>query len=78
MRIPLHQKWPDGTAVKFSAEARSAMHPVSVLDHPLTRPSLGETAVYTITNTQDLFHDVVLQETGQRYGVHWFEEAAAD
>lgn len=70
MNLPEHQTWPDGTRVRFTSEAREAM-----LEHPgcspLRKPSGGEGDIYTIENTDDSLHDVLLRETGERYGVLW-------
>lgn len=40
---------------------------------PLRTPSNGPDGVYTTDNTDDNLHDVVLRETGQRYGVNWLQ-----
>jgi len=75
MRNPEHQSFPDGTRVRFTDRAKQAMRPVSVLDTPLGTPALGADVLYTIDNTDDSFHDVVLRETGERYGVAWLTRA---
>lgn len=70
-----HQSWPDGTRVQFTQRALTSMRDRSALGAPLTTPSQGAEAVYTIDNTDDSFHDVILRETGQRYGVAWLTRA---
>lgn len=75
MHDPRYQTFPDGTAVVFNQHARQAMHPSSAIQHPLETPAAGADAVYTVTNTDDSFHDVILNETQQRYGVAWLEPA---
>lgn len=75
MRDPRYQTFPDGTAVVFNQHARQAMHPSSAIQHPLEAPAAGADAVYTVTNTDDSFHDIILNETQQRYGVAWLEPA---
>lgn len=70
-----YQVWPDGTQVRFTAEARTAMRSSPGITRPLRRPAAGATAVYTIDNTDDTLHDVILRETGERYGTYWLEAA---
>lgn len=73
MRDPRYQAFPDGAAVVFTQRARQAMQPSSAVQHPLDTPHAGADAVYTVTNTDDSFSDVILNETQQRYGVAWLE-----
>lgn len=70
-----HQRFPDGTRVQFTDEAREAMRKRPGVTRPLRRPANGSAAVYTIDNTDDTLHDVVLRETGERYGIYWLEAA---
>lgn len=70
-----YQIWPDGTEVVFTAEARTAMENRPGVTKPLRRPANGSAAIYTIDNTDDTLHDVVLRETGERYGIYWLEAA---
>lgn len=44
-------------------------------DLPLQTPGNGSDAVYTVDNTPDSLHDVILRETGERYGITWLEQA---
>lgn len=71
MNKPKHQKWPDGTRVRFSDEARKAMQKRPGITKPLAAPGNGPDVVYTIDNSDDAHHDVVLRETGERYGTYW-------
>lgn len=70
MNDPKHQAWPDGARVRFTAEAREAMQ-ARPGTKPLRAPALGPNTDYTIDNTDDGLRDVVLRETGERYGVLW-------
>lgn len=74
MNDPKHQAWPDGARVRFTAEAREAMQ-ARPGTKPLRAPALGPNTDYTIDNTDDGLHDVVLRETGERYGVLWLQSA---
>ena len=71
MNKPEHQKWPDGTRVRFTDEARRAMQMRPAFTRPLAAPGNGPDVVYTIDNSDDADHDVVLRETGERYGTYW-------
>lgn len=75
MRDVKHQFWPDGTHVRFTEEAREAMRPRRAGDHrlprPLRTPVGGSAGVFTIDNTDDTLHDVILRENGERWGVYW-------
>ncbi len=68
-----HQRFPDGTHVRFTAKAREAMQKRPGITKPLPTPSDGPDAAYTSDNTVDGLHDVVLRETGERYGTYWLE-----
>lgn len=71
MKNPEHQAWPDGTRVRFTDRAKASMRDLSALAAPLDTPANGADAIYTIDNTDDSFSDVILRETGERYGVAW-------
>lgn len=75
MKNRRHQRWPDGTRVRFKADAREAMIKKFPWDLPLQTPGNGSDAVYTVDNTPDSLHDVILRETGERYGITWLEQA---
>lgn len=64
MKNPEHQRFPDGSRVRFTAQARESM-----------TPRLGVDRTYTVNNTDDSFHDVILEETSERYGAFWLELA---
>jgi hypothetical protein len=68
-------RWPDGTLVRFNARARKAMQKSPGHQQPLKTPALGVEVAYTIDNTRDSFHDVILRETGERWGTYWLEAA---
>ncbi|MFF1880240.1 hypothetical protein ACFVVC_02060 [Pseudarthrobacter sp. NPDC058196] len=74
MNDPKRQAWPDGTRVCFTAEAREAMQ-AQPGTKPLRAPALGPNTFYTIDNTDDSLHDVLLRETGERYGTYWLQSA---
>mgnify|MGYP000852874434 CR=1 FL=1 len=74
MKDAKYQRFPDGTPVRFTDEARAAMRGRPGITKPLPTPRKGAEAVYTVDNTDDSLHDVVLRETGERYGTHWLEE----
>lgn len=78
MNKPKHQKWPDGTQVRFTEEARKAMQKRPGITKPLAAPGRGPDVVYTIDNSDDAQHDVVLRETGERYGTYWLTTADID
>lgn len=71
--------WPDGTRVVFTPSAKQAMtqhapsHPLHRYD--LRTPNGGADAVYTIDNTDDTLHDVILRENGERWGEYWLANA---
>lgn len=71
MKNTEHQAWPDGTCVRFTDRAKASMRDLSALAAPLDTPANGADAIYTIDNTDDSFSDVILRETGERYGVAW-------
>ncbi|WP_309135912.1 hypothetical protein [Brevibacterium oceani] len=71
-----YQRFPDGARVRFTDEAREAMRKRPGTTRPLRTPADGPVAVYTVDNTDDNLHDVVLRETGERYGTYWLEPAA--
>lgn len=79
MRDPRFQRFSDGTQVRFTDEARAAMKPRQAGDRrfprPLRTPAGGIDGVFTIDNTQDMHHDVILRENGERWGVFWLEHA---
>lgn len=68
---PLPPPWPDGTRVRFTAEARRSMD----RRHGLT-PLANPEAVFTIRNTDDDLNDVILTELDARYGTYWLEVVA--
>ncbi len=68
-----HQRFPDGTRVRFTDKARESMRGRPGVTKPLRTPGDGTDAVYTIDNTDDNLHDVILRETGERYGTYWLE-----
>lgn len=74
MNEPEHQRFPDGTRVRFTDEAREAMRKRPGTTRPLRTPADGPDAVYTADNTDDGLHDVVLRDTGERYGTYWLQE----
>lgn len=76
MNDPKHQPWPDGARVRFTDEAREAMQKRPGTAKPLRTPGRGPDAVYTIDNTDDVLRDVVLRETGERYGTYWLQRLA--
>lgn len=76
MKKTAYQTFPDGTRVRFTQEARDRMRQTSFVIKPLPTPGKGADAVYTIDNSDDLFHDVILRETGERYGAIWLEAVA--
>lgn len=82
MKDPERQWRPDGTRVRFSDDAREAMSAPKAGDHrfpkPLRQPVGGADAVYTMDNTDDALHDVILRENGERWGITWLEEADAE
>lgn len=67
------QVWPDGTRVRFTEKARAAMSRDSIR-RPLPTPANGADAIYTIDNVPDPLSDVILRETGERWGHQWLEE----
>lgn len=72
------QHWPDGTHVRFTEDARKAMTPgQGDYIKPLRTPVGGMHAVYTIDNTDDTVHDVILRENGERWGTYWLEAVDA-
>lgn len=77
-----HQRFPDGTAVRFTEEALQAMAAKRDGDmsypRPIRTPVGGGDAVYTIDNTDDLNHDVILRENNERWGVYWLREATPE
>lgn len=79
MNKPEYQTWPDGTRVRFSEDARKSMTPREPGDFrfpkPLRTPVGGADAVYTMDNTDDILHDVILRENGERWGIFWLEAA---
>lgn len=70
-----YQRFPDGTRVRFTDEAREAMRKRPGTTRPLRMPAGGSDAVYIADNTDDSLHDVILRETGERYGLYWLEAA---
>lgn len=71
-----HQKWPDGTQVRFTDEAKRLMkHDLNKPNRlPMPVPAGGAEAIYTIDNSDDILHDVILRENSERWGDHWLEE----
>lgn len=71
--------WPDGTAVRFTDDAKAAMTRAQPGDLSFPRnlrtPVGGADRVYTIENTQDSLHDVILVENGERWGIYWLVAA---
>lgn len=65
-----HGPWPDGTEVVFSDEAKSSMASDRTRSG-LPTPAGSPDAVYTIDNTDDGLHDVILRENGERWGIAW-------
>ena len=72
MRTPEFQTWPDGTRVRFTEEAQASMAGAGGFAKPLRTPVGGASAIYTIDNTDDNLHDVILRENGERWGTYWF------
>lgn len=79
--------WADGTAVRFTDEAKAAMTRARPGDLSFPRnlrtPVGGADKIYTIQNTADSLHDVILVENGARWGMFWLipadvEEVATD
>ncbi len=68
-----YQRWPDGTSVVFTQEAKDAMLNSPSWKKPLRAPAQGPHRAYTIDNTDDGLHDVTLRETGERYGTYWLQ-----
>lgn len=81
MKKPEHQRWPDGTRVRFTDEALIGMSPKAPRDfsmpEPLRMPQGGASAIFTIDNTDDLNHDVILRENGERWSVQWLRTLSA-
>lgn len=81
MNDPKHQVYPDGTRVRFTHEAQllrsgKGTRPGS---KPLGHGRLSDPrGTYTITNTDDNLHDVILNEVGERWGITWLEEVVSD
>lgn len=77
MNKPEYQSWPDGTLVRFTAAARESMAPRKAGDFrfpkPLRTPKGGADGVFTMDNTDDTLHDVILRENGERWGIYWLE-----
>ncbi len=73
-----HQRWPDGTRVRFTDEALIGMSPKGpgdfTMPEPLRMPDGGASSIFTIDNTDDIQHDVILRENGERWGVYWLRE----
>lgn len=74
-----HGPWPDGTRVRFTEEARSAMAATRGSGRgALPTPAGGADAVYTIDNVDTGLHDVILRENNERWGCAWLTKADAD
>lgn len=75
-----HQKWPDGTQVRFTDEAKRLMKhdPTKPNRLPMPVPAGGAEAIYTIDNSDDILHDVILRENNERWGDHWLEECPVE
>lgn len=65
--------WSDGTSVRFTDAARTIMSRPA--RNPEDNPIGGYDRTYTITNTKDGWGGVILNETGERWGSFWLEEA---
>lgn len=76
MKNPAYQRFPDGTRVKFTDEAREYMRKRPDITMPLPIPAHGAYALYTVENTDGGLHDVILHETGERYSTYWLEKSA--
>jgi hypothetical protein len=79
--------WPDDTVVRFTEDAKAAMTRARPGDLSFPRnlrtPAGGADRTYTIQNTPDSMHDVILVENGERWGIYWLiaadvTEAVAD
>lgn len=68
---------PDGTKVRFTEKAKDLMTNPAYIVH-LSMPKGGVDTVYTIDNTDDSLHDVILRETGERWAYTWLEPADVD
>lgn len=73
----MSSRWPDGSRARFTAEARAAMNPPTGRG-ALREPTGGADRVYTITNTEDNLNDVILNETGERWGCYWLKPVEGD